>query len=115
MDRLAEQFSQAARGETRQDAVTGRPYRANLAVNTWKSGDQMTLWSDIDEAPRKFSQKSFVQRREQMVGDGFQLTLDVTHWNRVNKTEDPITMPMDFTDDIEERLLSTLGEDDKAT
>lgn len=104
IDLLAEQFSSAAREEVRRDEVTGRPYRANLAVTTWQGPQQLTLWTDIDVAPRKFAHKSFQQRREQMVGDAVQLTFDVMHWNRVNPTEEPIQMPMDFTDDVQWRI-----------
>lgn len=104
LERLAEQFSGAAREEVRKDEVTGRPYRANLAVTTWQGKEQLTLWTDIDNAPRKIAHKSFQQRREQMVGDGVQLTFDVMHWNRVNSQEEPINMPMDFTDDVQWRI-----------
>lgn len=103
LDRLAEQFSGAAREEFRKDQATGRPYRANLAVTTWQGREQLTLWTDIDEAPRDIAQKSFVQRREQMVGDAVQLSFDIEHWNRVNQGDQPIDMPMDFTDDVEWR------------
>jgi len=104
LDRLAEQFSLAAREEIRKDPETGRPYRANLAVTTWQGKEQLTLWTDIDEAPRPIALKSFVQRREQMVGDAVQLTFDVMHWNSVNSSDEPITMPMDFTDDVTWRM-----------
>ena len=63
IDMLAEQFSSAAREEVRRDAVTGRPYRANLAVVQWINGNQLTLWHDIDVAPRRIAHKAFVQRR----------------------------------------------------
>jgi len=63
----------------------------------------MTFWVDIDEAPRKHMHKSLVNRREQMVGDGLQLTLDSDHWNSINPNEEPINLPIDFTDDIEWR------------
>jgi hypothetical protein len=111
LERLAEQFSGAAREETRRDEITGRPYRANLAVTTWQGQTQMTLWTDIDVAPRNIAHKSFQQRREQMVGDAVQLTFDVMHWNRVNEMEQPIEMVMDFNDDVEWRLN---GTDDSA-
>lgn len=104
IDRLAEQFSSAARVEMRTDEVTGRPYRANLAVTTWNGSEQSTLWTDIDVAPRPIAHRSFQQRREQMVGDAVQLTFDVMHWNRVNQTEEPIHMPNDLTDDVDWRL-----------
>lgn len=113
IERLAEQLSAAAREEIRRDAVTGRPYRANLAVVQWTDGQQMTLWHDIDVAPRRIAHKSFVQRREQMVGDAVQLTLDVEHWNRVHSTEEPIDMPLDFADDVQWRLNAP-EQDDKA-
>jgi hypothetical protein len=104
LDRLAEQFSAAAREEVRHDQKTGRPYRVNLAVTTWDGKRQATFWSDIDEAPRHVAHKSFQQRREQMVGDAVQLTFDVLHWNSVNEDAQPIEMPMDFTDDVLWRL-----------
>lgn len=104
VDLLAEQFSAAAREETRTDPHSGRTYRANLAVTTWQGKSQLTLWHDIDEAPRKIAHKSFVQRREQMVGDAVHLSLDVDHWNRVHPEDEPITMEMDFTEDVEWRL-----------
>lgn len=101
---LAEKFADAAREETRIDETTGRPYRANLAVVNHTGPGQYTLWGDIDTAPRKFAQKAFIQRREHMVGEAVQLTLDVEHWNSVNVQEPSISMPMDLSDDVEERL-----------
>ena len=104
LERLAEQFSGAAREEIRRDEITGRPYRANLAVTTWNGpGDQLTLWTDIDEAPRHVAHKSLIQRREQMVGDACSLAFDAEHWNRINPNDEPITLPLDFTDDVEWR------------
>ena len=64
----------------------------------------MTLWVDIDEAPRKSMLKSLVQRREQMVGDGLQLTLDAMHWNSIHHNDEPINLPLDLTDDVQWRL-----------
>ncbi len=113
LDRLAEQFSGAAREEMRKDEVTGRPYRANLAVTTWQGQTQMTLWTDIDVAPRYVAHKSFQQRREQMIGDAVQLTFDVMHWNRVNEIDEAIEMPMDFTDDVQWRINAP-DENEKA-
>ena len=103
IDLLAEQFSSAAREETRKDAVTGRPYRVNLAVTTWQGAEQLTLWTDTDEAPRRIAHKSYFQRREQMIGDAVQLSFDVEHWNRVNPNDQPIIVPMDFAPDVEWR------------
>lgn len=103
LDILAKEFAQAAREEIRHDKETGRPYRANHAIRTVQAGTQLSFWIDIDEAPRPRILKSLVQRREQMVGDGLQLTLDADHWNGIHKDEEPIVMPLDFTDDVEWR------------
>jgi hypothetical protein len=102
IERLAKEFSRAAREEIRQDSKTGRPYRVYHAFATDNRGQGM-LWVDIDEAPRKYMLKSAIMRREQMVGDAVQLTLDIDHWNSVNSNEDPIEIPLDFTDDVEWR------------
>jgi hypothetical protein len=63
----------------------------------------VTLWIDIDDAPRLSMLKCAVQRREQMVGDALQLSLDLDHWNSANPDEEPIQVPLDFTDDVEWR------------
>lgn len=103
-DILARQFSQAAREETRYDKKTGRPYRANHAYTTQQGQDLFTVWIDIDEdPPRKIVLKSLVNRREQMVGDAYHLTLDQEHWNNEHPTEEPIQLPLDFTEDVEWR------------
>lgn len=105
IDVLAKAFSRAARDEIRQDEATGRPYRGYHAI-PGALGQQGMLWIDIDEAPRAPMKKSLVLRREQMVGDGLQLTLDADHWNRIHGDEEPIELPMDLTDDIEWRKNS---------
>jgi hypothetical protein len=104
LDRLTKEFSQAAREEIRYDKKTGKPYRANHAFTTTQGAMQLTLWVDIDEAPRKPMLKSLVQRREQMVGDGLQLTLDAMHWNSIHPKDEPINLPLDLTDDVQWRL-----------
>jgi hypothetical protein len=102
VDILARELSRAAREEVRHDEVTGRPYRVNHAVPV--PGAQFTFWVDIDEnPPRKHVYKSLMNRREQMVGDGLQLTFDAEHWNRVNSNEEPIEIPLDLTFDVELR------------
>lgn len=113
MERLARDFARAARTEVRRDASTGKPYRANHAVTTKQGEEQLTLWIDIDEAPRKLMHKSLVQRREQMVGDGLQLSLDADHWNTIHPAEEPILVPLDLTDDVEWRKNAPDEDDEK--
>jgi hypothetical protein len=114
-ERLAREFAQAAREETRQDGKTGQPYRVYHAVKPDVQG-QGVFWVDIDEAPRKHMVKSAWARREQVIGDMTQLTLDLNHWNRVNPNEVPIIAEKDLTPDVNERLASGsgLGEDEDA-
>lgn len=112
-DALAKQFSEAAREEIRHDSVTGKPYRANHAVTTRTGAHQFTLWVDIDEIDRGPMLKSLVQRREQMVGDGLQLSLDADHWNSIHADEDPINLSLDLTLDVTWRKNAP-DEDDKA-
>lgn len=100
-DRLKKMIAKAIRQEVRHDKVTGAPYRVNHHYT--QSGTQQHLWIDIDEAPRAPMFKSFQARREQMVGDGLQLSRDVDHWNSIHPEEAPIQIVMDFTEDIEER------------
>lgn len=103
-DQLATQFSQAAREEIRQDKKTGHPYRANHAIPITRDGRQLSyLWIDIDEAPRGQMHKSLINRREQIVGDALQLSLDADHWNSIHSDEEAIQIPLDFTDDVEWR------------
>ncbi len=106
-DLLAARFSKAARQEMRKDKSTGRPYRANHAV----PDGSLTLWVDIDEAPRKRMHKSTQMRREQMVGDALQLTYDVDHWNSINPDEAPIEIELDFQFDVDLRKASEESTD----
>lgn len=106
-DRLARDFSDAVRQEIRYDESTSLPYRANHAVTESRNGAQLTFWIDIDEAPRRTMHKSLVQRREQMVGDALQLSLDMDHWNDRNKNEEPILLPLDFEFDVQLRKMGT--------
>jgi len=112
LERLVKQFSRAARDEIKHDKKTGKPYRANHAIPVKQGQTQLHFWIDIDEAPRKQIFKSLIMRREQMVGDGLQLTLDAEHWNNINPEQEPINIPMDFTDDILWRKNAP-DEDDK--
>jgi len=114
VDILAKEFSRAAREEIRHDEVTGEPYRANIAYTQGQGSEQLTFWGDIDKAPRKNMVKNVALRREQMVGDGLQLTFDAKHWNRVNPDEEPIYVELDFTDDVQWRMNAPKEEEEAA-
>jgi hypothetical protein len=103
LELLAKEFTDAARDEIKHDNETGEPYRVYHSITVRHGESQLHLFIDIDEAPRHQMLKSLISRREQMVGDGLQLTLDKEHWNRINLKQDPIDIPMDLTLDIEWR------------
>lgn len=111
IDLLAKQFTAAAQEERKYDKKTGKPYRVYHAIPVT---GQLSLFNyvDIDEADRKQMHMSSVNRREQMVSDGVNLTLDLDHWNSVNPTEEPITLPMDLTPDIEWRKAAEEPDSD---
>ena len=111
MDLLAKQFADAARSEIGHDPENGRPFRVYHAVRH-RGQYHLFTWMDIHEAPRGVMHKSAVQRREQMVGDGVQLTLDLRYWNKIHSNEEPIDLTMDLSLDVEWRLNAP-DEDDK--
>jgi hypothetical protein len=108
---FAEDMADALRQEYRTDSA-GRSYRAKHAVRAKNfDGRQMSLWDDIDTAARPHMEKAFAQRRRQIVDDGYQLRLDVDHFNSVHLTEEPVQLVLDITDDVEERLIADGIED----
>lgn len=106
VDAIATDIAQFFREEYRTDA-NGQRYRAKHAVR-FKNGDKtMSLWADMDDvrAPRDHFVRSFAQRRQQIVGDCFQLKTDVDVYNAKDPSHKPIQVPLDFTIDIEELQL----------
>jgi len=94
-------LADSLRQEKRVDEK-GRKYRAKHSVRTTADGLQLSLWADIDSAPRGFMEKSFAQRRKSIVDDCFQVKQDVDHFNDHNKAEEPIQIILDFSDDVAE-------------
>ena len=69
-----------------------------------------TLWGDIETAPPLFMEMAFKQRRQQIVGDCWQLKSDVDSYND-NATPTPrVELLFDFTDDMEEMEIFRVGE-----
>jgi hypothetical protein len=107
LDILAEDMSKALREEYRKDRY-GRRYRFNHAVRANKAGVQQTLWGTLDSSPRQFMEKSFAQRRKQIVGDCLQLKTDIDVFNDKNPQEEPIQVVLNFIEDVKE--LQSLTE-----
>ncbi|MDR5748741.1 hypothetical protein QCE73_36785 [Caballeronia sp. LZ029] len=106
IDVIASDIAQVWREEYRTDP-NGQRYRAKHAVRERRGTKTLSLWADMDDdrAPRSHFVRSFAQRRQQIVGDCFQLQTDVDVYNSKHSTEDPIQMVLDFTYDVEELQL----------
>lgn len=107
--RFANEMADALREEYRTDGA-GRRYRAKLAVRN----RQGSLWGDIDTSPRSHVEKAVGQRRKQIVGDCWQLSMDADHYSDNHPHEEPIQLILDFTDDVEEMMIVAGIGDDKA-
>lgn len=103
IDAIAADIAQVFREEYRTDRV-GRRYRAKHAATTKNGIKTLSLWADIDDpsAPHSHFVKSFGQRRQQIVGDCYQLKTDADHYNDARRPADPVQIVLDFTLDVEE-------------
>lgn len=102
-DVLAEEMAQALRSEYRTDSQ-GRRYRINHAVRATKSGVQYTFWGVVGFATHEHMERAFAQRRDQIVGDCFQLKTDVDVYNTLRDNKDPeVQLVLDFAEDVAER------------
>jgi hypothetical protein len=103
IDAIAADIAQVFREEYRTDGL-GRRYRAKHAAKTKAGNKTLSLWGDIDDrnAPHEHFVRSFGQRRQQIVGDCFQLKTDADVYNDTRKPERPIQVVLDFTLDVEE-------------
>lgn len=103
IDAIATDIAQVFREEYRVDRQ-GRRYRANHATTHKQGNKTLSLWADMDDptAPHTHFQKSFAQRRNQIVGDCLQLKTDVDVYNDKRCPAEPIQIPLDFTLDIAE-------------
>lgn len=106
VDAIAADISQFFREEYRTND-DGQRYRAKHAVRFKKGDKTMSLWADMDDekAPREHFVRSFAQRRQQIVGDCYQLKTDVDVYNSKSPEKQPIQVPLDFTLDVEELQL----------
>jgi hypothetical protein len=103
VDVLAGQMAQALRDELGTDAK-GRRYRINHAVRITKSGVQHTFWAMMGFASHDHMEKTFAQRREQIIGDCCRLKVDVDAYNDLsNDKSKQVQMVLDFTEDVAER------------
>jgi len=108
-----EALAESLRQERRLDAE-GRLYRSKHPVRTSVGGVQLTLWADIDTAPRVHMERSFAQRRRSIVDDCFQIKQDVDHYNAYRAGELSIQMVLSFDEDVAElEALRDKGQSEK--
>jgi hypothetical protein len=107
IDSIASDISQVFREEYRTDPI-GRRYRAKHAATQKVGNKTLSLWGDIDDpnAPHDHFVRSFAQRRQQIVGDCFQLKTDVDVYNDQRQPREPIQIVLDFSLDVEELQLA---------
>ena len=106
-----EALADSLRQEKRVDSA-GRVYRAKHSTRSSVGGVQLSLWADIDTAPRSFMEQSFAQRRKGIADDCFQVKQDVDHFNAERSPENTIQMILDFTDDVAEMEAARSLRDD---
>lgn len=107
IDSIAADIAQVFREEYRTDS-RGRRYRAKHATTQKVGNKTLSLWGDMDDpnAPHDHFVRSFAQRRQQIVGDCFQLKTDVDVYNDQRDPIEPIQIVLDFTLDVEELQLA---------
>jgi hypothetical protein len=101
VNRLAEEFSRAMRGESHTDPQ-GRRVRTKHMATYERNGKQYALWADVRIASRDHMERSFQQRRQGIVGDCRQLKTDVDSYNQNQNSGEAIQLILDFTSDMEE-------------
>jgi hypothetical protein len=111
---FARDMAEILRKQTRVDK-DGRKYRAYIPARV-KGGNGLPLfqWADIDVAPRSHVEKGVQGERRQIANDCFSLAMKIEHYNSAHPDEEPIQIPFNFEEDIEEMKISRGLDDDEA-
>jgi hypothetical protein len=116
MELFAKQFADAAREETREDKITKKTYKANLAyLKRTAGGKQLWLWFDVDQATRPQMVKGLHHYREQMVGEAVIGVNTANHWSRINPQQPELPFITDLTPDVLEREMASNLETEKVS
>jgi hypothetical protein len=112
---FARDMAEVLRAQKRVDQ-DGREYRAFIPARTkGKDGLPLFQWADIDVAPRNHVEKGIQGERRSIANDCFALAMKVDHYNTTHPSEEPIQIPFNFEEDIEEMKISRgLLRDDEA-
>lgn len=98
----AQDFADALREHYETDPATGRRYRTKHVAPVNRGGKSVMLWADMKRAAREFMESAFRLRRNQVVGDCYQLKQDVDIYNEKYNKGEQILLPLDITPDVEE-------------
>lgn len=101
LKQCAQDFADALRENYETDPA-GRRYRTKHAAPGKRGSKTVMLWADMKRAAREFMEAAFRLRRNQVVGDLFQLKQDVDVYNERYNKGDAIQLPLDFMPDVEE-------------
>jgi hypothetical protein len=109
---FARDMADVLREQVRTDK-DGREYRAFIPAKTsGKDGLPLFKWADIDLAPRSHVEKGVQGERRQIAADCFALAMKVDHYNAAHPKEEPLQVPFNFEEDIEEmKIAKGIGED----
>jgi hypothetical protein len=108
----AHELARAAGAEFYNDPQ-GRRVRKKHAVRLASGGKQLTLWSDITDAPPEHMKTSLQQRRSYIVGDCLQLKTDLDSYNENNNPSIEVQLSFNFSEDVAEREMPTKYPDKK--
>jgi hypothetical protein len=103
---FARDMADVLRKQVRTDR-DGRKYRAFIPAKA-KSKDGLPLfkWADIDVAPRSHVEKGIQGERRQIANDCFALAMKVDHYNATHPGEEPLQIPFNFEEDIDEMKIT---------
>lgn len=104
-DTLVKQCAEELARAMREQYITdpqGRRVRAKHAAAIEEDGKQKTLWTDMRFDQRDLMERSFRNRRQQIVGDCYQLKKDVDSFNDNYNKGERIPLLLDFMPDVEE-------------
>lgn len=114
LKQCAQDFADALREDYGTDPGTGRRYRKRHVAPVKRGGQMVMQWGDIARVDREFMESAVRLRRNQCVGDLYQLKQDVDTYNeRFNKGEQ-ILLPLDLTPDVEEQEEMAKAKKDAA-
>jgi hypothetical protein len=113
LQQCAEDFAQALR-ENYETDPQGRRVRTKHAAKVRRGGKYVTVWADWQLADRDFIETALKQRRNQIVGDCFQMKMDGDSYNENHNKGAEIVLPLDFEPDVDELIEMAKMKQDAA-